>query len=446
MPQVKIVTIPAPHKDLNAWRKAGATDGDVFNAMVDAKDYNLSGAHGAQDAAQPVEDKPSAVSPRISSTDEPESVPIERCVSAQTLSQTLDAAVAFLKRYVVFANEAQAVAVALWCAHTFVYDSFDFTPYLYISAPDSGCGKSTLLDCVELLVSRPSKCSGTSDAAFWNEIDQEHPTLLFDEVDNFLKDEKSPIIGMINDGFKRGATVKKCADFGRKIEKLDVYCPKALTGIGKVQKTLHSRSIEIRLTRESKGTGHKFRSRVAGKLAEPVRLSLQAWALTAKKELIEAEPELPDELEGRQQDLAEPLVAIADMAGGDWPQQARDALLLLFSTREDQSVGEQLLASCREIFHYQDKMTTGEMLERLIRIEDAPWAVMWEADVKHNQIGRPASKLSNLLRPYGILPTNVRVEKEVHKGYAKESFKEAWGKYLPKENMEPKTLELGLVA
>lgn len=48
----------------------------------------------------------------------------------------------------------------------------------------------------------------------------------------------------------------------------------------------------------------------------------------------------------------EPLFAIADQAGGNWPQRARDAVLALNSPelKDDQSLGVQLLSDIRMIF------------------------------------------------------------------------------------------------
>jgi hypothetical protein len=61
-------------------------------------------------------------------------------------------------------------------------------------------------------------------------------------------------------------------------------------------------------------------------------------------------PALPEELNDRQQGGAEPLLAIADAAGGEWPAKARAALLELYtgSAAKDNSLGVRLLADIRE--------------------------------------------------------------------------------------------------
>jgi len=52
----------------------------------------------------------------------------------------------------------------------------------------------------------------------------------------------------------------------------------------------------------------------------------RAWCKPLFAKLRDARPDLPSELTDRQQDGAEPLLAIADAAGGDWPEKARKAL------------------------------------------------------------------------------------------------------------------------
>jgi len=60
---------------------------------------------------------------------------------------------------------------------------------------------------------------------------------------------------------------------------------------------------------------------------------------------------VPEELHDRAADSWEPLLAIADRAGGSWPMRARLAAVAL-SSEEDMpaSAGIRLLADVREVF------------------------------------------------------------------------------------------------
>lgn len=522
--QMKQCAVPNEHKDLNDWRKASATDGDIFNAFVDAKD--LSGADNAgsdqmvdeptSQTGKPLPEPPaqnnmgavgvtthqpafvssaaapanlpvpvlaSPKPPRMQSHDEtsgearesttrplsrlgdsragqntlsgggliaaePLAVQVRPIAHAAALAATLDEAKTYLQRFVVFPDEEQAIVCALWAAHTYVYSAFDYSPILHIFSPEKGCGKSVLLEAIGLLCNKPSSFVNTSEAALFREINAEKPTLLWDEIDNFIIEEKSPFVGMLNAGYKRGGQVKRCADYGKSIDTFDVYCPKALTGIGRIPDTTHRRCLDIRLAREAKGMMEKFRGVRAEPLAKPIAASLLAWARGALASLTGIEVKLPDQLTGAQEDICEPLLAVADQAGGEWPEKAREAVIAICASAEDQSVGAQLLDSCRKAFSFSntDKMQSSELLERLIREEDAnaPWAAWWENDVKRGNVQGPAQKLARLLDSFSIKPRTFRGEDDkTHKGYFKADFDDAWRRYLaPVTGLV--TMELGI--
>lgn len=151
-----------------------------------------------------------------------------------------------------------------------------------------------------------------------------------------------------------------------------------------------------------------------------------------------ARPQLPEELTDRQQDYSEPLLAIADLAGGDWPTRARGALIKLCLQEEDMSVRVKLLTAIRGIFDSteSDKLTTKDLLEALIEIEDGPWALMFEDHLKHDKLQSAAAKLARLLKDYKrpdgqkIKPHPIRIGDDVDKGFYRSDFEEAWKRYL----------------
>ena len=150
--------------------------------------------------------------------------------------------------------------------------------------------------------------------------------------------------------------------------------------------------------------------------------------------LKEAYPELPEELNDRQQDGAECLLAIADAAGGEWPTRARRALVELYTgeAAEDQSHAIVLLADIRTIFSEtrSDKIPSTELLAKLIEIESSPWAE-WNR-------GKPLTptSLARLLKLFAISPGAVRDSGVVFKGYERNSFTDAWDRYLPENGAD----------
>ena len=365
-------------------------------------------------------------------------------VEPRPLGKLLDAIGEVLQRYVFFQSPEQVIAVGLWVVHTWVLDAFDYTPYLHVYSAEKRSGKSRLLDVLALLVQGPWRTAGVSLAALFRKVERDQPTLLYDEIDTVFshskKDDTKDIQGFLNAGFERGATFCRCVgqNANLDIQEFEPFCPKALSGIGEVlPDTTADRCIPIELVRQSREEKtERFRKREAEALVATIRAELQAWAQQPEviDRLREARPDLPEELTDRQQDICEPLLAIADLAGGEWSKKARSALVKLCCVKEDASTGVTLLADVRDIFNStgEDKMTTKDMLERLTAIEaDKPYAFWWEEALKHDRLKSAATKLAKLLKPYGVTPRKIRVGNETIRGYHRADFEEAWKRYLP---------------
>jgi len=162
------------------------------------------------------------------------------------------------------------------------------------------------------------------------------------------------------------------------------------------------------------------------KLSEDPRIDprLKAHRL---REAYAARPGLPAELDDRAQDSAEPLLAIADHAAGDWPIRARLALVELHGGREidDESSGVRLLADIRTVLGDRDRIASADLLAGLHGLDEAPWGDWY---------GRPLSarKLAEKLRPYGVHSRSVRFDDgTTPKGFLREQFETPWSRYLP---------------
>src|SRR5437868_503368 len=86
----------------------------------------------------------------------------------------LDAYVAFVRRYVVL-SDAQAEAVALWILHTFCTEAAEATPYLAVTSAERRSGKSRLLEVLALLVQKPLRAAGATEAALFRSLTEEPP-------------------------------------------------------------------------------------------------------------------------------------------------------------------------------------------------------------------------------------------------------------------------------
>jgi hypothetical protein len=346
----------------------------------------------------------------------------------------LDRVSAFIRRFVHLSDQ-QARIVTAWTAHTHAVGSATTTPYLSINSAVKQCGKTRLLEVFELLVNRPWLTGRVTAACLVRKVDQVHPTLLLDESDAAFNGEEKyaeALRGILNTGFYAGGVASCCVGQGANVTYKDfrTYCAKAIAGIGQLPDTVADRSIPIRLQRKRPGeTVARFRRRHAKAEACVIKTELSDWITSIADRLNEAEPTLPDELTDRQQDGIEPLLAVADSAGGDWPAALREAAVEIFQSQaaEDQNVGVQVLADIRSIFGttVEDRIATAELLEKLKEIETSPWAD-WSKGK-----GLTPNGLSRLLKPFGVSPRTVRTEDKRAKGYLAESFEDAFGRYLP---------------
>ena len=239
-----------------------------------------------------------------------------------------------------------------------------------------------------------------------------------------------------------GRRVSLCVGQGSKItyKNFDTFCPKAIAGIGVLPDTITDRSIPIRLKRRvSSERIERFRYRDAKPEAAPLAKQLEEMSGLSVV-LREARPALPQSLGDRQQEAIEPLLAIADLAGGCWPEKARASFLELFGveTGDISSVRMRLLADLRAVLWRKinagkepgDRIASKELLRELTSEETSEWA-----DWDHGK-GLSPSALAKFLRPYGISPKTIRMDGETMKGYEWRDFVDAWERYLP-DNQSP---------
>ncbi len=134
-------------------------------------------------------------------------------------------------------------------------------------------------------------------------------------------------------------------------EDFPVFGPKAIAGIGKLPDTISDRAIKIELRRRTRSEPvERFRLRKVEPEVAPLTAGAAAWAEAHVERLEGLEPELPDELDDRAQEICEPLLAVAEAAGDNWPERARRAVIALAgaSAREDSdSLGIRLLRNVR---------------------------------------------------------------------------------------------------
>jgi uncharacterized protein DUF3631 len=348
------------------------------------------------------------------------------------LARLTEDVMGIVRRYVALTDH-QAIATALWVAHTYTLSAFECTPYLQVTSATKRSGKTRLLEVLEQLVARPWFTGRTSAAALTRKIDAESPTLLLDESDAAFSgpaEYTEALRGVLNSGYRKSGKVTLCAPQGKGFATKDfnTYGAKAIAGIGKLPDTVNDRSIPIGLRRRTREeTISRWRERDGRREAKPIREALAAWSTGAIAPLRDARPDVPLALNDRAADVWEPLLAIADMAGGDWPRKAREAALALTGQEpDDDTIGIQLLADLRDAFDDAEVLSSHELIQQLVSRDDRPWAT-WS---KGKQITGHA--LTRLLRPFGVVPGGtMRVEGKPARAYRRAAFEDAWLRYLP---------------
>jgi len=333
---------------------------------------------------------------------------------------------ATFKKFIV-ADEPVLVAATLWSLWTWVFDLFDVAVMLIITAPTKRAGKSKLLSILLRLVAKPFTVSSATPAGIYRTIELHQPTLLIDEVDAFLKGDEQ-LRGLINSGHTRDAAFHLgCVPSGDGWEPVrwSTWCPKVLSGIGRLAPTLEDRAVILNLRRRRKDEA-VTRLRYADRF-DDLRRQLARWSQDSADALRKSDPALPDALNDRAADNWTPLLAIADLIGGDWPKIAREAAITLAGEAEmaaDDMI-ESLIRDIRKVFK-ADRISSAELCQELAGLEGSRWS-----DWDHGK-GLSKSKLARLLSPLGIHPDSVKFPNgKTLKGYVSSQFQEIWSRYCP---------------
>ena len=320
-----------------------------------------------------------------------------------------------------------AATAALWALHAHAHDCSMISPILAITSPTAECGKTSLLTITAALVPRALPAANITTAALFRAVEKWAPTLLIDEADSFLADNNE-MRGVLNSGHQRAnAYVIRTVDTGGDLEprRFRTWSPKAIAMIGKLPATLTSRAIPIDLRR--KGRGEKVQRLRIDKADNLVMLCRQAarWVADNALRLQAIDPDIPEELGNRTADNWRPLIAIADAAGGDWPERVRS--IALKHQPSEQTAGIMLLEDIRRaFFHAQaDQLSSADLAAKLATYEERPW-VEW----RHDKPITPR-QLARLLEPFKIAPALIRIGTVVFRGYKLESFADAFTRYIP---------------
>jgi Protein of unknown function (DUF3631) len=359
-------------------------------------------------------------------------------------AQLLNEVATTIRNHIVMSDRERDIC-ALWAVYTHLVDCFLVAPRLAIRSPTPECGKTTLLDLLERLVPKPLRTSSVTAAVTFRVIEAHRPTLLIDEAKNIA--DKTDLLEILNDGHRRGGKTLRNVPIG------DGYEPRAFSTfsaltialIGSLPPELHGRSMVIDLKRRR--PGEAIEEIRVGRLAHLDTLARKAarWAADNAMRIAAMDPAMPTGIYNRAADNWKPLLAIADAAGEEWSQRARDAASKSQATADvdDASMVELLLADIRDVFAEEGEapvadmfavkvdveISSADLIKALIGMEGRPWAELGKSRKPLTTNG-----LARRLKPLAIAPGQIRFsDNDNRKGYRLTQFEEAFTRYLPPE-------------
>ncbi|MEJ5928723.1 DUF3631 domain-containing protein [Corynebacterium sp. H128] len=377
--------------------------------------------------------------------------------NTKALGNVLEQATKLIRKYVILPGDHDAEVAALWAAHTWVTPAFYTTPRLVFSSPVPGSGKTRAIEVLELISFNPRTVISSSPAALFRSIGKAHkegvtpPTILFDEIDAVFgnsnpSEGSEQLRSIMNAGYKRGATVARCEGSAEVMSVVDyqIFSALALAGIaGKLPDTIRTRAIIMNM---KKRLPHErvspFKSHKAAKEAQSIVAAFDSWAPSAISTLMDVEPDMPPGVVDRPAEVWEPLVAIADMAGGKWPEIVRTACLdHIHAPKDDRgSMSLDLLSDIRDVMGHGndanyfrvDKVKSKELLGLLHQMEDSQWGSLRGGTSLDTRF------MAKLLSGYDVRP--IKFKDDINKavsgytlsaGQGQAGLADAWSRYLP---------------
>ena len=357
--------------------------------------------------------------------------------------ELLDELRAQIARFVILPSPEALDAVTLWVAATHVQTAWQHAPRLAVVGPAKRCGKSRLLDVVTETVHGPLITVNASPAAIFRSITEKNPpTLLVDEADTLFgtlkaAERNEDLRGLLNAGHQRNRPTLRVTGPEHTPVAFPTFAMAALAGIGDLPDTIMDRSVVIRMRR--RGPGERvaaFRTGRDTPALRAIRDRLTSWLRPLLGRAMEMEPVMP--VEDRAADTWEPLIVVADLAGGQWPAAARTACrtMTAHETEQDEDAGlrTRILADIRRVFAAEGDppaLRTSRLIQQLNAVAEAPWA-------EYSAQGLTPRGLQLLLKDYGIGSANHRFPGGSQaKGFARTQFLDAWARYCPVGDLTP---------
>ena len=357
----------------------------------------------------------------------------------------LDSAVASMKRFLK-APDYVYDTTALWSAMTYLVQSEEIdmpiAPQLGFQSIVEGSGKSVVAEIVAAISYRGYLRSGYTASTLFRRINQEFITPCLSEYHNILSEKDKALLSVVNACHRRSEAwidrTETDAQTGRRyVQSYKCWTALSWGAIGAVPREAHSRSIvlpmQAALPDESRALDHS-RPLQAKDLID-VRRQLAKWSATIK---VLPTPSMPPTLFNRAADNFRPLFALAELAGGDWPQRIRNAAEAIGKVERKPTLQVRLLTDIRDAFEAAEdqRLPTGKLIDTLCEEEERGW--QQENRGKRIDAYWLRENLRGLINPAG----SQRWREGTHendpliRGYELSQFRDAFLRYLSSPSLE----------
>jgi len=339
-----------------------------------------------------------------------------------------------INRYCVLSDHS-VNATTLWIIASYGIDSFRIFAKLGITSPQKRCGKTTFLETISALCNRALLSSNLTAAVLFRVIEEWQPTLIVDEMDTFIEGNEE-LRGIINSGHNRklAYVMRVEGDANtRTPRRFSTWTPTVLAKIGIFPDTIADRIVAILLKRKM---ADDVVERLPANLDDrclTIRRQCQRWVNDNQNRLSVSAPETPDVNNDRAEDNWLPLLAVADLLGGDWPDKARSAMIHIESNANRDDSDDLAIMLLRDIqklvvtHRWTTTIPSTRLTEELNLLDERPWPGL------RNDRGISTHIVAKMLSPFGLKSgsrRNADGKAGTLKGYRADVFSDVCSRYL----------------
>lgn len=306
-------------------------------------------------------------------------------------AQLLDATERWMRRFVHFSSDSHHVITALWVAGVHMTETEsagareDLVHLAYARlgfvSDEPGSGKTTAMERALYLCPRGELLIQPSMAGIMDALD-ERETIALDEADKYFGKRggaQTNVIGFINAGYRKGGGTVRF-----KNRKVDSFAPMLYSGllealgINPALTPLRTRSMLLEMHAAPDGVKVEEFDAERHEYAQTLlRDALSSWGKVVAP-LIPGTPAMDAEgVTNRRAQLWRPLLRVALLAGGEWPQRALQACQELesglASAPPSLTPEQRLMGDVYAIAGRDSQLPTEELIRRLHSIPNAPW-------------------------------------------------------------------------